>query len=98
MSDTPNMYCKVYVDSQADKGQLLDLIAAITSGSIKIRTVSASEFQADLVVNEDFDEVRRSQKQDQFLFYRYYLDIEPTENATRVRYVESVGNLLEGLW
>jgi hypothetical protein len=63
-----------------------------------MRTVSTSEFQVDVVVNEDFDERRRSQNHDQFLFYRYYLDIEPTENATRQRYVESVGNLLEGLW
>ncbi len=98
MSDTPNMYCKVYLDSQADKGQLLDLLANIISGSIKMRTVSSSELQVDLVVNEDFDESRRSQGEDQFLFYRYYLDIEPTENAPRERYVKSVGSLLEGLW
>jgi hypothetical protein len=98
MSDTPNMYCKVYMDSQADKSQLLDLIANIISGSIKMRTVSSRELQVDLVVNEDFDETKRMQGEDQFLFYRYYLDIEPTEDVPRERYVESVGNLLEGLW
>jgi hypothetical protein len=88
----------VYIDFLADKGQLLDLIANIISGSIKMRTVSALELQADLVVNEDFDETRRAQGEDQFLFYRYYLDIVPMENARRERYVASVGGLLEGFW
>ena len=86
------------MDSQADKSQLLDLIANIISGSIKMRTVSSPELQVDLVVNEDFDETKRMQGEDQFLFYRYYLDIEPNEDVPRERYVESVGNLLEGLW
>jgi hypothetical protein len=96
MSD--NMYCKIYVDSHAEKARLLDLIAVIISGSIKMRTVSSPEFEVDLVVNEEFDEARRVQNADQFLFYRYYLDIEPTECVRRERYVESVSNLLEGLW
>ncbi len=92
------MYCKIYVDSKADKGQLLDLIASINSGSINMRTVSSPELQVDLVVNEDFDEKRTKQNGDQFLFYRYYLDVEPTESVRRERYVESVGKLLERLW
>ena len=39
MSNTPNMYCKVFVDSEIEEDQLLDLIASITSGSIKRGTV-----------------------------------------------------------
>ncbi len=92
------MYCKIYVDSKADKRQLLDLIAGMISGSIKMRTVSSPELEVDLFVNEDFDEKRRLQNGDQFLFYRYYLDVEPSESARRERYVESVGKLLERLW
>lgn len=98
MSDTQNLYCKVYVDSQAEKGHLLDLLARITSGSIKMRTVASPELQIDLVVNEDFDEAKRLSKENQFLFYRYYLDIEPTEGVALEQYVQSVGSLLEGLW
>ena len=77
MSDTPKLYCKVYLDAEAEKGQLLDLVASITAGSIKMRTVSSPVLQADLVANEDFDETKRCEGKDQFLFYRYYLDIEP---------------------
>lgn len=98
MSDIPNLYCKVYVDSQAKKGQLLDLLARMISGTIKMRTLSSPDLQIDLVVNEDFDEAKRLSKQDQFLFYRYYLDVEPTEGVALEQYVRSVGVLLEGLW
>ena len=52
----------------------------------------------DLVVNEDFNEKRTKQDRDRFLFYRYYLEIEPIESVRRERYVESVGRLLERLW
>jgi hypothetical protein len=98
MSNAPNMYCKIYVDIEVDKGQLLDQIARAISGSIRMRTVSSSGFQVDLLANQDFDESRRSQGDDQFLFYRYYLDIEPTKIVTYDEYIESVGNLLENLW
>ena len=92
------MYCKVYIDSLSEKGELLDLIANIISGFVKMRTVSTPEFQVDLVMNEDFDETKRMQGDVQFIFYRYYLDIEPAEHAQRERYVASVGSLLNELW
>jgi len=98
MSDIQNLYCQVFVDSQAEKGQLLDLLARITSGSINMETVSSPELQIDLEDNEDFDEAKRLSKQDQFLLYRYYLDVEPTEAVALEQYVQSVGGLLEGLW
>jgi hypothetical protein len=100
MNDTPNMYCKLFVDSTSDENQLLALIASITSGTIesKTGTVLSADFELYLDENDDFDETRRLQGEDQFLFYRYYLDVEPTENAPRERYVNAVGNLLEGLW
>ena len=98
MSDIQNLYCQVFVDSQAEKGQLLDLLARITSGSINMETVSSPELQIDLEDNEDSDEAKRLSKQDQFLLYRYYLDVEPTEAVALEQYVQSVGGLLEGLW
>jgi hypothetical protein len=94
------MYCKLFVDCTIEENQLLALIASITSGAIKNKTgtVSSADFELYLDVNDDFDETRRLQGEDQFLFYRYYLDIEPTENVPRERYVASVGVLLDGLW
>ena len=93
-----NMYCKVYVDTDTDKGQLLGLLTRITSGSVRMRTISAADYEMDVVINEDYDESKSLEGEDQFLFYRYYLDIEPTDRTTREQYVRSIGNLLEGLW
>ncbi len=100
MDDNKTMYCKIYVDSDMNEDQLMGLITRITSGSVisRISTVSTEDFNIYIDSNEDFDESRRLRGQDQFLFYRYYLDIDPTDNATQVRYIESVSNLLQGLW
>ena len=93
-----DMYCKVFVDSEADQTQLLLLVARITSGSIDTGTVDSPDLEAYLDANDDFDDVKRLQGPDQFLFYRYYFDVDPTDTTTRERYVQSVGQLLEGLW
>lgn len=91
------LYCKVLVDSQDGKGRLLERIAHLTSGSVERCSVSSADLQADLEDNEDHRQAGTSQEAE-FLYYRYYLDVEPTEPAARDRYVEAVGRLLEGLW
>jgi hypothetical protein len=98
MSDAMNIYCKIYVESDLDKAELLQLLARLANGSVHLRTVAAPECEIDVVTNEDFSEARNAQGPDQFLFYPYYLDMEPTPTTTRAHFIGCVGELLEGLW
>jgi hypothetical protein len=93
-----SLYCKIYLDTDLSKDKVLELIAQITSGRSQMRTVSSAHCEIDVVLNEDFDDEKKREEEDGFLFYPYYLDVEPANGAVRERYVESIGQLLEGLW
>jgi len=93
-----NWYVKVYVDCDKDLSQVIDQIARITSGSVRMRSVSSKQLEIYIVAIGDFNESCRSQPDDGFLYYRFYLDIEPASAIARDQFVVSLGNLLEALW
>jgi hypothetical protein len=92
------MYCKVFLDSSLSDQSMVTIISRVANGSIDGYSVTSDTMVIDVEDNEDFDEIRRRESRDGFLFYRYYLDIKPTEGVTREEYIKSVGNLLESLW
>ncbi len=46
----------------------------------------------------DFDEQIRKDEENGFLYYRYLLEIEPTEEFGKENAVEFVGKILDYLW
>ena len=93
------LYCKILVDTEMTESELLKLVCEITQGVKQgVRTVATSDYEADVLENDNFDRVRRSKGRDQFLYYRCYLDVFPTPQTLRANYVKAVGGLLEKLW
>lgn len=92
-----NLYCKVYLDSSLPKNAVVKSLAEWTGGQIHLRTVSTGPFEVDVVTNEDFDEARGREGRDGFLFYRYYLDIEPQPDVSEAEYVGAIRGLLTRL-
>lgn len=89
-----NVYCKVYLDSSLPKHALLACLSEWVTGQVSIRTITADPFEVDVVANEDFDESRTQRAEDGFLFYRYYLDIEPRLGVSEEEYIEAIRKLL----
>jgi hypothetical protein len=98
MGIAQELYCKVYIDTDWDKDRLTDLIARISKGTVSRRTVVSVDYEGDVLHNEDFDSAKITGENDEFLFYRYYLDVFPGGHASRGQYIKSIGNLLEELW
>lgn len=97
--ETQKLYCKVFADTDMSEKQLVFLVWQISSGRPgALRTVSTPNYEADIIENDEFNPYKRSKGDDQFLFYRYYLDVVPTPDASRQDYVKAVSNLLDGLW
>ena len=92
-----NLYCKVYLDAPPPREAVLKSLAEWTGGATHLRTITTGLFEADVVNNEDFDEARRHRSRDGFLFYRYYLDIEPQPGAPEAEYVGALRALLTRL-
>jgi hypothetical protein len=90
-------YCKTYLDTDLSKGEVLGLMRAILSGQLESRaTIRTASCVIDVEENDQFDEAMRSQP-DGFLYYRYFLDIEPGEGVSRESYVQALSDLLRGL-
>ncbi|AFZ11620.1 hypothetical protein Cri9333_0687 [Crinalium epipsammum PCC 9333] len=98
MNDYDSLYCKLYVDCDVNRNELVGLIAKSTSGKIERGSVSTPKGEIDVINNDDFDNNKRSKLPDGFLYYRFYLDIERTEGTERGLYIESISRLLEDFW
>jgi hypothetical protein len=96
--DLEDLYCKIYVDTEMSKELFLDFIAKTINGEIELRTVCGSFFEVDVVNNQDAEPLQAISRDDGFLFYPYYLDVEPFENINREDYVASIAMLLKALW
>lgn len=91
-------YCKVYLDTNLSRSDVVGLIRSILEGEFENRaTIRTSSCVIDVEENDQFDNVMRTGAADGFLYYRYFLDVEPVESAGRERYVQVVSDLLRGL-
>ena len=94
-----DLYCKVYIYSGTEGSDLLAFIAEVVKGNVSLRTVENDLLEATLFKNDDYDE-GKSVDFDGFVFFPYYLEIEPVDESdvTSEKYKDLIGNLLEALW
>ncbi|MCM3042813.1 1,4-dihydroxy-6-naphthoate synthase [Paenibacillus motobuensis] len=98
MEEKFDLFTKIFVDSDVDKEMLLDTVLNIVMGTISGSSILTKQAEIFIFNNGDFDEDKRNQGNDGFLYYKYYLEIEPTEDADNRNYVSEISNLLTKLW
>lgn len=98
MEEKFDLFTKIFVDSDVDKETLLDTVSNIVMGTISGSSTLTKQAEIFIFNNGDFDEDKRNQGNDGFLYYKYYLEIEPTEDANDHNYVLEISNLLTKLW
>ena len=98
MEAVQDLYCKIFIDNDDPDEAIAKKVSLITSGDIDQWTVITDWSEIDIVQNDDFNEIKRREDPDGFLFYRYYIEMEPEENVLRQDYIMKVGRLLECLW
>ena len=97
-------YCKLFIDaSKLERDELSSLVLAVVNGH-KGQVIETHALSVDIRSNDDYNAPKYGHKipydsVDEFLYYRYFLDIFPKEEDTdRKKYVDEIGTLLEGLW
>ncbi|MCH8290755.1 1,4-dihydroxy-6-naphthoate synthase [Candidatus Poribacteria bacterium] len=93
-----DLYCKIYVDTDMTHDQLVKTVARLLAGTVEMNTVAMSNCEIDVRKNEDFDDIRRKEFPDGFLYFRYYMDVEVLTGQQRESQVELISNLLKHLW
>lgn len=93
-----DLFTKIFVDSDVDKEMLLDTVSNYVMGTISGSSILTKQAEIFIFNNGDFDEDKRNEGNDGFLYYKYYLEIEPTEDTNDRNYVLEISNLLTKLW
>ena len=65
-------YCKVYIDANVGIENLVSTVAQLLEGVEEMNTVILPRCEIDVRKNEEFNEVRRREFPDGFLYFRYY--------------------------
>ncbi|OVE69107.1 1,4-dihydroxy-6-naphthoate synthase [Clostridium diolis] len=98
MSSYENLFCKVFIDTNEERISLLSSIKDVVLGTTERWTITSNSMELELRKNDDFNESLRFEKQDGFLYSRYYIEIEPIADTKQEQYISSVSMLLENLW
>lgn len=81
-----NMYSKIYIDFSGGKEELIRDIKHIINGThYGIRSVKSNVFDIDINVNKEHK--KREFKDDDFIYFKYYLDVEPLEGIDSDMYL-----------
>ena len=89
-----DLFCKIYASSVLSRNDMTGLLESITTPLLSI--------DYSLCINEDFNETKQIEFPDGFLFFPYYLEIEPAiinlDEEEIKRYFEQISTLSICLW
>ena len=75
-----DLYCKIYLDTALEIEELYLLINEWLAGELEpIRTIKTAWCEIDLRRNSEFDLKRLEKNPEDFIFWKYYLDVEPMD-------------------
>ena len=93
-----NLYCKIFLNNSGTCEQVLDIVIDIVGGTIQvIRSIDTRYFDIDVNINDKFDSKRTPGDKDDFLYWKYYLDVEPKKGVTQTEYKYELRKLIHGL-
>lgn len=99
MDSNNDLFCKIYVNVSINCAELVKLIADQISSYNIIRHDIETRFCNIFVgENDEYDEIKSINNSEQFLFYKFYLELEPVKGIARSDYIQSIGDLLNYLW
>ena len=92
-----NLYCKVFIDTDMDYDGLFELIKNCVAGRKHAISFIITDW-CDISVrrNKEYKQEQHLIDSTDFLYWRYYLDIDPL-NVDEKQYIRSVAKLLKDL-
>lgn len=98
MAKYTSLYCKIFVDAP-DRNELADTVAEAFGIERHGWEVDTDWSEIDIVRNDDFDpEKSQAAHRSSFLYFPFYIELEPLEGTSEDSYIENAGHLLRTLW
>lgn len=98
MESQNELLCQVYIDSALSRTELLAIIANILSAEIDGYSLEGESFEADLLLNDRYNEDLKKQRPDGFLHYRYLVEFFQTFSERNESNKKAIAGLLKVLW
>lgn len=98
MDKNCNPYCKIFIDTDKSRDEILGFLLDFMRGEEEKGVISNSICNLNVVKNDDYNEHQKQIYPDGFLYFRYYLEMEPEHDTRFSIYTSFVAELLEELW
>lgn len=93
-----NLYCKIFVDSERERDEMVDEIVKITGGEKnRRRGVKSDCLDIDVNENDEYDKSCDKNKSDAFLYFKYFLDVDPVTGTDRDVYISNLREMVKEL-
>lgn len=93
-----DLYCKIYVNSPLEIEELVGLISDLSEGTAKpFHEIETKLATIDCMVSHSRDDVLAQVSDDGFVFYKFYLDVEPVAGVARREYISHIRSLVLSL-
>jgi len=93
-----DLYCKLFLDSDLKMDKINEIISRFSNGEIIDFDIISKWGEITINKNEDFDISKRQEWPDGFLYYRYYMDIDPNKSCKQADYINNISMLLTSIW
>lgn len=97
MAHDINLYATLYVDSECRRDDLNKLLSQIPGARLDNGDVACGAVVLTVLDNDDYRPADK-RREAAFLFYRYRVEVDPLEDASRQAVTEIVSCVLETLW
>jgi hypothetical protein len=99
MVNRADVYCNLFVDSNLEQSHFANNLASVfNQAANKQGNFDTSFGNIYVIENDDYDELKKTDKEEGFLFYRYLLEVEPRLDLDINNAIEFVSKLLNYLW
>jgi hypothetical protein len=103
MLEKEDLYCNLFIDFEGDLKEVDNLVAELTNGNMKssVRVIETTFAEMDVRRNDGYKtpkELRSKDPDDDFLFWKYHIDIETIEHISRSIYISNISKLILKLW
>jgi len=96
MTELQDTYCKIFVNTDITRNDLIRKVAGFVAGQSEMSIITSPMLEIYVDVNDEYDK-NKSDEEDGFLYFPFYLDVEPAADINDDAYVGAVGRLLDRL-
>jgi hypothetical protein len=96
--ESPNLFCRVNVDSEMTHNEFVSFVARGVGGVARMNSIRNQRLDISVDENDVFDAAQSREGADRWLYFRYTLEIDPVEDVSPSDYVTAIETLLGSLW